>query len=88
MPVLVVFPAAAKPYPGEVPVPVHEAGVAVPDPGIRADPEPAATETVAAAAEPDAERACSEPTKAGTPCKGRPGDDGLCAAHKKAAATS
>lgn len=28
---------------------------------------------------------CTELTKAGTPCKGRPGDDGLCAAHKGAA---
>jgi hypothetical protein len=30
-------------------------------------------------------RACTETTKAGEPCKGTPGDDGLCAAHKKAA---
>lgn len=29
-----------------------------------------------------AARACSETTKAGEPCKGTPGDDGLCAAHK------
>jgi hypothetical protein len=29
-----------------------------------------------------APRACSETTKAGDPCKGTPGDDGLCAAHK------
>jgi hypothetical protein len=28
---------------------------------------------------------CTELTKAGEPCKGTPGDDGLCAAHKKAA---
>jgi hypothetical protein len=27
-------------------------------------------------------RACTELTKAGEPCKGTPGDDGLCAAHK------
>ena len=27
-------------------------------------------------------RACTEVTKAGEPCKGTPGDDGLCAAHK------
>lgn len=27
-------------------------------------------------------RACSETTKAGDPCKGTPGEDGLCAAHK------
>jgi hypothetical protein len=27
-------------------------------------------------------KACTELTKAGTPCKGTPGDDGLCAAHK------
>ena len=26
--------------------------------------------------------ACSETTKAGEPCKGTPGEDGLCAAHK------
>jgi hypothetical protein len=28
--------------------------------------------------------ACTELTKAGEPCKGRPGDDGRCAAHKEA----
>lgn len=27
--------------------------------------------------------ACSKLTAAGEPCKGRPGDDGLCAAHKE-----
>ena len=27
-------------------------------------------------------RACTATTKAGEPCKGTPGDDGLCAAHK------
>lgn len=27
-------------------------------------------------------RVCSETTKAGDPCKGTPGEDGLCAAHK------
>lgn len=30
-----------------------------------------------------APRACTELTKAGQPCKGTPGDDGLCAAHKQ-----
>lgn len=45
-------------------------------PGVHSQPEPAAD------AEP---RACTELTKAGEPCKGTPGDDGLCAAHKKAA---
>ena len=30
--------------------------------------------------------ACSETTKAGEPCKGTPGPDGLCAAHKTAGA--
>jgi hypothetical protein len=30
--------------------------------------------------------ACTELTKAGEPCKGTPGPDGLCAAHKSAAA--
>jgi hypothetical protein len=30
-------------------------------------------------------RSCTETTKAGEPCKGTPGDDGLCAAHKPAA---
>lgn len=39
----------------------------------------------AAEAEADEPEGCSELTKAGTPCKGRPGDDGLCAAHKGAA---
>lgn len=29
-----------------------------------------------------APRACTELTKAGEPCKGTPGPDGLCAAHK------
>ena len=27
-------------------------------------------------------RACQATTAAGEPCKGRPGDDGFCAAHK------
>lgn len=31
--------------------------------------------------EPD--RSCTETTKAGEPCKGTPGDDGRCAAHKE-----
>jgi hypothetical protein len=74
MTVVVQYPAAARPYPGEVPVPVHEDGVAVPDPGLR--PEPAGPE-------PEAERSCTGTTKAGEPCKGRPGDDGRCAAHKQ-----
>lgn len=99
MPVVIVTRAAAAPYPGEVPVPVHEAGVAVVEPGLR--PGPAGSDTQpgpyidALAAEHDqefepdaAERSCSETTKAGTPCKGRAGDDGLCAAHKKAAASA
>jgi hypothetical protein len=48
-------------------------GAVVPHPGAVPDePEP----------EP---RACTELTKAGEPCKGTPGDDGLCAAHKKTA---
>jgi hypothetical protein len=71
----VVFPAAARPYPGEVPVPVHEDGIAVPDPGLR--PEPAGPEP-----EPG-ENGCTATTKSGEPCKGRPGDDGRCAAHKQ-----
>jgi hypothetical protein len=29
-----------------------------------------------------APRACQAVTKAGDPCKGTPGDDGFCAAHK------
>jgi hypothetical protein len=33
-------------------------------------------------ATPQEGRACTELTKAGEPCKGTPGDDGLCAAHK------
>lgn len=44
-------------------------------PGIHSQPEPAA------APEPEP-RTCTELTKAGQPCKGTPGDDGLCAAHK------
>lgn len=31
-------------------------------------------------------RACRALTKAGEPCKGTPGDDGFCAAHKPARA--
>ncbi len=31
---------------------------------------------------PEQPRACTELTKAGNPCQGTPGDDGLCAAHK------
>jgi hypothetical protein len=79
-PVIVQYPAAAKPYPGEVPVPVHEAGVGVPDPGWRPVPEPDGL--VNPVTQPDPERACTEKTRAGQPCKGRPGDDGKCAAHK------
>lgn len=39
-----------------------------------------------AAAQAAAEDApkCTELTKAGEPCKGKPGEDGLCAAHKGA----
>jgi hypothetical protein len=37
------------------------------------EPEPAA--------QPEPRR-CTETTKAGNPCQGTPGDDGLCAAHK------
>ena len=49
---------------------------------------PGALEPGAVAPHPDAEtppepQACSATTKAGEPCKGRPGDDGLCAAHKE-----
>lgn len=55
-------------------------GVAAPAgvvaPGVHSQPEPLAV--------PEA-RACTETTKAGEPCKGTPGDDGLCAAHKKTA---
>lgn len=70
---IVQYPAAARPYPGEeAQMPVHEAGVAVPDPGLRPEPDP----------EPE-ERSCTELTKAGEPCKGRAGDDGRCAAHKQ-----
>jgi hypothetical protein len=58
--------AAAAPYPGER---HYEAGAAVPGHAARVVPDPA-------------ERACSGTTKAGEPCKGRPGDDGRCAAHK------
>jgi hypothetical protein len=34
----------------------------------------------------DVKPTCTEATKAGDPCKGTPGPDGLCAAHKAAAA--
>jgi uncharacterized protein DUF5763 len=43
-------------------------GAAAPHPAAETGPEP--------------ERTCTATTKAGEPCKGRPGDDGLCAAHK------
>lgn len=56
---------------------VQVRGTAVPD-GM--------TAPVEIAAEPPV-RACTETTKAGEPCKGTPGDDGLCAAHKKTADT-
>jgi len=75
----VVFPAAARPYPGEVALPVHEAGTAVPDPGWRPEPEPAGLYAL-----PLEPAGCKGTTKAGQPCKGRPGDDGFCAAHKEA----
>jgi hypothetical protein len=72
-----VFPAAARPYPGEeARMPVHEAGTAVPDPGWRPDHEPAP----GPAPEP---AGCKGTTRAGQPCKGRAGDDGRCAAHKQ-----
>lgn len=50
---------------------------------------PGLPEPGAVAPHPDAETTpeppkCRETTKAGEPCKGRPGDDGLCAAHKEA----
>jgi hypothetical protein len=31
---------------------------------------------------PETPTACTEQTKAGNPCQGTPGPDGLCAAHK------
>jgi hypothetical protein len=102
---IVQYPAAARPYPGEVPMPVHEAGVGVPDPGWRADPVPDSTQAPVpgpefdvsregfAALTPDIDRGaaavpadggkCTELTKAGQPCKGRPGPDRRCAAHKQ-----
>jgi hypothetical protein len=91
MRVVVQYPAAAAPYPGEVAMPVHEAGVGVPDPGWRADPVPAdagpdpaaVAAMIAAKPETGGDRSCSETTKSGQPCKGRPGDDGRCAAHKE-----
>jgi hypothetical protein len=100
---IVQYPAAAAPYPGEVAMPVHEAGVGVPDPGWR--PEPDSTQAPVpgpefdvsregcAALSPDIDRGsaavpadsgqCTEPKKNGDPCKGRPGADGKCAAHKE-----
>ncbi len=48
---------------------------------------PGAPEPGAVAPHPDAETTpagCTELTKAGEPCKGRPGPDGRCAAHKEA----
>lgn len=42
-------------------------------PGHISEPEPPA--------QPEP-RKCTELTKAGNPCQGTPGDDGLCAAHK------
>jgi hypothetical protein len=73
----VVMRAAARPYPGEVPVPVHEDGVAVPDPGVRGEP----AGLYALPLEP---AGCTAVTKSGERCKGRAGDDGRCAAHKEA----
>lgn len=56
-----------------------------PFPGATA-PHPAAPVTAVPGPGPEVERTCTERTKAGDPCKGRPGDDGLCAAHKTAPA--
>ena len=59
---------------GEEYIPEHAApiidGVAVAESPPLADDE-------------EAPAACSETTKAGEPCKAPPGDDGLCAAHRK-----
>jgi hypothetical protein len=68
-------------------MPVHEAGVGVPDPGwrpgpVEPDPEPDGLVNPVTDPEPETERACTELTKAGEPCKGRPGPDNRCAAHK------
>jgi hypothetical protein len=82
---VVQYPAAAQPYAGEVTVPVHEAGVGVPDwqPGpVEPDPEPDGLVNPVTDPEPDPERSCTELTRAGEPCKGRPGPDNRCAAHK------
>jgi hypothetical protein len=68
-----VMRAAAAPYPGEH---MHESGAAVP--GHVPDPAPVRQDV-----NEEAERACAATTKAGEPCKGRPGDDGRCAAHKE-----
>lgn len=72
----VVFPAAARPYPGEVALPVHEAGIGVPGPGWRPEPEPGPP--------PAGAGGCTETTKSGELCNGRAGDDGRCARHKEA----
>ena len=75
----VAFPAAARPYPGEVAaVPVHEAGTAVPDPGWRPEPEPASPGSEAG------EGGCTGRKADGGVCNGRAGDDGRCARHKEA----
>jgi hypothetical protein len=83
---VVQYPAAARPYPGEVPMPVHEAGAGVPDPGWRNEvvqdgpPEGGCYIPLEDAA---GENGCTGTTKSGSPCKGRAGPDRRCAAHKE-----
>ncbi len=63
-----VWPAAAKPYPGELPVPagpVSGPGPALVDPPVRAGAH-----------------GCTGLRKAGQPCNGNAGADGRCARHK------
>jgi hypothetical protein len=40
-------------------------------------------DVLASVSDEDTPAACTETTKAGEPCKGTPGDDGRCAAHKE-----
>jgi hypothetical protein len=91
----VAFPAAARPYPGEVPVPVHEHGVAVAQPGYRPEPADdvyahnAAAELTRLTEDPDfdepgtGQNGCTGVRADGQPCNGRAGDDGRCARHKE-----
>jgi hypothetical protein len=76
---VVIMPAPAL-YPGEAPVPVHEAGVAVPGPGVR--PDPGAPDPAPALVAEAGKNGCTGRRADGGLCNGNAGPDGRCARHK------